>query len=110
MWGRAMKRTRLKRKERRDQILKTACKIAAKSCYKTITRDEIAYHVGVAKTLLNYYFTTMEDFRVALMYYAVNTKNIPIITQGILHNDKIALAADTAIVKEAYNNLLDQML
>lgn len=96
----------MKAHERDDQLMRAAAKLVASGgCYLTLSREEIAKAADCAPTLVNHRFITMERFREDLMRWAVKTRNLPIIAQGLAHRDRTARRAPWNVQADARNLL-----
>ena len=82
-----MKRQRLKPNARKEKILAAALPLAIQQGYLSITREDIGEAADVTGSVLNYYWGTMNQFRRALMRYAVDVECLPVVAQGIVTGD-----------------------
>ena len=89
-----MSTKRLKPEVRKPEILAVALTLASDRGYTQITRNEIAYHVGVSGSAVQYHFGTMAKLRVELMRYAVKQRHPRVVAQGLAVRDRQALKAD----------------
>lgn len=79
--------------KKRELILLAAARCAKKGAYGEITQSEIAREAGISTGLVTYYFDNMDTLRNDLMTWAVETKDLLIVAQGLAVQDPIAIAA-----------------
>lgn len=96
-----MKKQRLKPEVRKDAILSAALKLATKTNYATVTREQIAQAVGVTGPAVQYHFGSMLKLRRALMRAAIVEGNAKIVAQGLIAGDRYAKAAPDEIKQKA---------
>jgi DNA-binding transcriptional regulator YbjK len=101
-----VKRTYLKKSERRDQILSAAVSMALETGFNSLTRDGVAIRAGVAMGQVNHVFNTMTQLRRAVMRRAVSCAHLSIIAQGIALGDTVALNAPDGLKQKALSSLL----
>ena len=82
---------RLKPKERKEQILTVALKIAANVGYANVTRQQVASAANIAPALVSKYFGTMKNFKRSVMRAAIKQEVLPIILDGIVQKEPQAL-------------------
>ena len=87
--------------QRRDQILTAAVSMTQTHGYKGVTRDGIAQLAGISQGLVNRYFGTMAALMSEVMKVAVAQRILPVIVQGIAHDDPVALAAPADVKADA---------
>lgn len=90
---------------RQAGILNVALMLAEQRGYTAITRDEVAEAVGVRGPLLHYYFGTMKQFRRELMRWAILTRNLRVVAQGLAVDDPQAVQADDDLRRLALDSL-----
>lgn len=88
-----MTRTRLAPKHRKQLILLEALHLAGFRGYQHITREEVAGRVGTVPGLINVYFPTIGDLRAAVLTEAIRLCVIPVVAQGLVMQDPVALDA-----------------
>lgn len=76
-------RTRRLPKDRKEELLAAALKLAEKHGYKNVSRLAVADACGVSEALLSHHFGTMPAFRRTLMRYAVKQGNARVVLQGM---------------------------
>jgi AcrR family transcriptional regulator len=76
--------TKLQAKERQEQILTTALKLAVKNGYTKVTRDQIGEAAKIDASLLSYHFGTMTQFRRRLLKEAITRECLPVIAQALI--------------------------
>lgn len=69
-------------------ILNCAIKISEEVGYKSITRIMISDELGIASTLVSYYFKDMNTLKKMIVEYAVDNKNLTIIAQALTLKDE----------------------
>jgi AcrR family transcriptional regulator len=96
---------RLEPKERTAQILNAAIEVAKAKGYDSITRDDVAAKAKCSIGLISLRWTTMAALKRAVMREAVKNSVLPIIAQGIVARDSLALNAPTRLKKLAVATL-----
>lgn len=94
-------RRRLTPAIRRQQIVSAALKLAAKSNYLYITRDEVAAEAGVSKGLIFRYCGTMDDLKQAVLKAAITEENVAVLAQGLVNRETIAQEAPQGLKDRA---------
>lgn len=90
---------------RRVQILSAAIDIATEVGLPNVTRGAVARQASVADSLVSYYFPSMRKLRESVMRAAVSRKLLPIIAEGLMRKDPIALSASANLRKKAARSL-----
>lgn len=101
-----MNKKRLHPDIRRDEILAAALLVAAGNHYAHMTREQIAQQAGVAGPTVQHYFGTMALLRRAVMRWAVRTRCLPVIAQGLVAGDVHARGASEELRREALNSVV----
>lgn len=101
-----MTRVRLSAKDSKAGILKAVAPAAVRVGYKLITRERAAEAAGVSPSAITYHFGGMNNFRVALVRYAISTENLRIIAQAIAAQDKTASEAAPELRQRALGSLV----
>jgi AcrR family transcriptional regulator len=83
----------MKREERREELLKTALKIAEKTGYMKITNDSVAEAAGKSKSLIQFHFHSIQELKRAVMDAAIRYENVAVLAQGLGLLDEDALSA-----------------
>ena len=96
---------RLKPKERKKLILKSALKVAEDKGFYNLTRKLIAIEADVTPTLINTYFGTMINLRRSVMRAAIKNENLQIILDGLVKRDSQALKINSDLRLKAYSLL-----
>ena len=96
-----MKQKRLKPAARKQEIIAAALRLASKSGYMTITRNQIAGAAGVTGPAVQYHFETMAQLRRAIMRAAVKQEFLPVILQGLALKDAQAMKASVRVQQAA---------
>ena len=91
---------------RRQHILDAAVILASSGNYQNITRQQIAETAGIAPTLISHHFSTMPQFRRALMRYAVQNRHLSVIAQGLAARDDQAQKAPAELQALALGALM----
>lgn len=94
----------MKRKDpqtRKAEILEAAVRVAERTNYGYMTRDQIAAEAGVSGPMIQHYFGTMCQLRRDVMRAAVRRDIVKIIAQGLIADDKTARKARDEIKQEA---------
>jgi len=86
---------------RRAEILGAAVRVAAHVGYNRMTRQQIAAAAGCSAPTVQYYFTTMEALRRAVMRHAVRSELLPVIAQGLVAGDRQAKRAPADLQRVA---------
>jgi len=84
-------------KDRKEELLAAALKLAEKQGYKNVSRMAIADACGVSEALLSHHFGTMVEFRRTLMRYAVKEGNATLVMQGLADGNPYARKAPEAL-------------
>lgn len=97
---------RLQPTVRKDQILDAAITVAqVPGGWSTLTRAAVAKAADCAEALPSKYFTTMTQFRRAIMRAAIERGNLSIVAQGLAAGDNCALKAPPELKKAAVASL-----
>ena len=88
-----------------DQILAAAAQIACKVGYQSITREAVAKAVGCSPAVISHRWSTMAQFKRALMRYAVRVPVLPIVAQGLAVRDSHACKAPASIQQRARGSI-----
>ena len=95
----------MKRKDKREKMLKAGAALVKKRGLDGITRDDVAEKAGVSKGLVNYYFGDFDDFKSRLMAYAIEEEDERLLVHGLAAGDRIARKAPLALKDAALNSL-----
>lgn len=88
-----------------EQLLAAALALAAHGGYNRVTREAVATRASVSPAMVNVRFGTMARFERALMRYAIRTKNLCVIAQGLALKNRYALKAPQELRDLAIRNL-----
>lgn len=91
-----------------DQIIAAGAELAAESHYLNLTRRDVAKRCSVSVSLVSHHFGDIASLREAVMVYAVNRSILPVVLQGIVAGDEIAINAPEALKSAAVNTLVAQ--
>lgn len=92
---------RLDPKQRTQQILSAAVKVAKRNGYLNITREDVAAEAGCSIGLVTLRFQTMTQLKRAVIRHAVKEQVLEVIAQGIVAKDAHALRAPEELRKQA---------
>lgn len=95
-----MKRQRLNAENRVQGILTSALALATEVGYRVLTREKIADAAGVTGPLINHYWGNMDEFKKALLDYAVEQRCLPVVAQAIVAREPL-LRADASLRADA---------
>lgn len=98
-------RTRMTPRERREDVLSAALRLAVMHGYTHITRDDIAMAAGCSPALVSQTLGTMRCLRRALVRAAVAREVLPVIAQGLALRDPHALRAPEELRVRAAGSL-----
>lgn len=97
---------RLHPDDRKQQILDAALKVSARpGGYAKLTREAVAKEAACAEGLPSKYFGTMVNFKRAIMWAAIASKNLAVVAQGLAAGDKCAQKAPPELKAAAVNTL-----
>lgn len=97
---------RLTPDDRKIQILLAAIRVAQRHGYDKMTREMVANEAIVSEGLVNRYYSNMTSLRNSVMSYAVQTGNAPVVAQGLVRQDPIALRAPEKLKTKCAASLL----
>ena len=96
---------RLAPETRKQQILDAALIVAQERGYHAASRRIVAEAAGCAPALIQHHFSTMTQFKRALMRRAVASRCLPVIAQGLACRDSEALKAPDDVKRAALEGL-----
>jgi len=96
-----------KKLDRREKILNVALEIAARVGYSNVERQEVAIGAECSAALISYHFSTMTQFKRAIMRAAVHKEDAKVVAQGLAANDPIAVKAPALLKAQAATLLLN---
>jgi AcrR family transcriptional regulator len=99
-------KSRVDPKDRKQQILSVAVKMACVHGYDKITRDGIAGKANVSMGLVTKYFGSMIKLRRSIMRAAINQEIPVIIAQGLANGDPHARKAPAELKAKAATSLV----
>lgn len=97
--------SRLNPEVRKAQLIDVALRLAVKGGLANVRRDHIAEAAGVSQGLVTHSLGTMIEMRRAIMRQAVAREILPIVAEGIVCKDKVALKAPAALKARALASL-----
>lgn len=83
--------------QRKEQILTAALGMTRTHGYRGVTRDAVAQKAGVSAGMVNRYFGTMADLMEQVMREAVEQRLLPVVAQGLAHNNPVAMGAPAEV-------------
>lgn len=92
-----MTRTRHAPADRSRELLAAALKLAARTGWRTMTREAVAEAAGVSPGLVSARLGTMDALRRSVMRQAVRERCVPVVAEGLVAGDKHARKADGAL-------------
>lgn len=99
-------RTLVQRQDRRRRLLAAAAAEAIERGLANMTRRGIASRAGVANGTINHEFETMAGLRDALIQHAIESRNLPVLAQGLATGHPIAKDAPADLRAEAVGELI----
>ena len=92
----------------KEKLLKQAIKLAIKQGYRNIKRDMVAQKVKLSPALVNHYFGTIENLQTEVLKYAIKTRILILVAQGLSLRDPVVFKLTSPEVrKDAAFSLLD---
>ena len=91
---------------RKENILSCAIKLSETVGYSSITITAVAEEAGVTRQTVAHYFSTLNQLQTDIMRRAVKEKNLKIIAQGLVSQNKHAQKADAELKQEALKCLI----
>lgn len=88
------KRTRLDTTERRKQIQEAAVRVAERTDYRMMTREQIGEEAGCTPALVSSYFGDMPEIREMVVRHALARRILVIIGQAIAARDPLVRRLD----------------
>ena len=77
----------------KEKILAKAVQLAGRKGYRNVTRQDVATALGIAAGSVSYHFKDLRKLQAAVIQYAVDTHNLPVVGQGLAEKHPRALAA-----------------
>ncbi len=93
---------------RKQEILTAGLKLAASKGYGNVSPGDIAEVVGIARTLVVFYFSTTAQLHRALVGEALRVRNLRVIAQALVAGDSRAKRAPDELKQEAIASILNQ--
>ncbi len=87
--------------ERRGDMLAVALKLATTNGWHTLTHAHVARELEVDRALVNYYLGNKSEFRDKVMAAAVAGKVVPVVAEGMIYHNAVALEAPATLRKAA---------
>lgn len=98
-------RANQQRKARRAKLIKAAHALARKVGYRHIMRADVADRVGMAHSIINHEFGTMDGLRDAVVEYAVRRGYTTVLAQALAAGHPIAKRAPAELRARAISSL-----
>jgi len=92
-------------KDRREEILQAAIRMAEHYGYRSVTRADIAGAAKCSEALVTHYFSTMTQMRRQIMRAAIKRSNFQIVGQGLAMADPVAQKAPEVIRRMALERM-----
>lgn len=87
--------------DRRTQMLSAAIQLAEEKGWYKLTHTSVAAATQTDRSLVNYYLGSKANFRDEVMKVAVQRRLIPVVAEGLLYLNDVALSAPQAVQREA---------
>lgn len=101
------KKMKLDPKFRKELIIVAALQVADQDDgWKKMTREAVAKKAGCAEGTVSLHFSTMKQFRRAVMRAAIRREHLYIIGQGLAARDECAMKVDKALQHRALQALM----
>jgi len=84
---------RLKPDDRYNQILDAAVRVAERTGYRTLKREDVAKEAGVSTGLVSHYYLFIELLRLEVLAAAVERGVLPIVAEGLVAGEPVAMQA-----------------
>lgn len=84
---------RLKPDDRYNQILDAAVRVAERTGYRSLKREDVAAEAGVSNGLVSHYFLLIELLRMEVLAAAVERGVLPIVAEGLVAGEPVAQQA-----------------
>ena len=98
--------TKLAKRQRTAQILEAALKLAERTHYSKISREQLAKALGwPSPALVTYHMGTMDAFRRDLMREAIRREVLVVVGQGLAMHDRHARKAPPELQERALQSL-----
>jgi len=97
---------RLKPDDRYNQILDAAVRVAERSGYRTLRREDVAREAGVSHGLVSHYFLYIDLLRMEVLTAAVARGVLPIVAEGLVAGEPVAQQATADLRARAAVSLL----
>lgn len=98
-------RTRLKRVDRKRQIIKIAINLSLELGYTNFTAMQVAERAQIRHGLIFHYFDSMDALRKQVMKTAIKDEVLNIVLQGLCLSDPVALNAPPEIKRKARKHI-----
>jgi len=90
---------------RRETMLDVALKLAQSEGWYKLTHARVARELQFDRALVNYYLGNKAEFRNKVMAAAVAQKIVPVVAEGILYHNEVALDAPVTLRKAAKSHI-----
>ena len=102
---------KMQRDKRAEMLIEGAVRVIASKGWDNLTRERVGTECGVAPSLVNFAFGTMDNFRDAVITYAIKHHSdsdtmFHIIGTGLANGSEIARNAPDDVKRTALNYLI----
>ena len=97
---------RLKPDDRYNQILDAAIRVAERTGYRSLKREDVAAEAGVSQGLVSFYFLFIELLRMEVLTAAIERGVLPIVAEGLVAGEPVAQQACADLKARAAVSLL----
>jgi hypothetical protein len=97
---------RLKPEDRYNHILDAAIRVAERSGYRTLTRQDVAEEAGVSPGLVSHYYLYVELLRMEVLAKGVERGVLPIVAEGLVAGELVARRAPEELRQRAAVSLM----
>ena len=93
-------------RKRKEKILQAAIELAIKNGYQNIKCTDIAKRAKVTRSLINFYFSNMDELKHHIMQLAISNGELAIIAQGLVAKDPAAVKVPDRIKQKALSYII----
>lgn len=91
----------MKKQDKKLIILKAATRLAKKTSYEELVRDEIANEANVSFGLVTYYFGSMDNLKNCVVQYAIMKLDLKLIGQAIVNKHPLVKNLNSELKRSA---------
>ena len=103
-----MARKRLDIYKRKRLILQAAVQLADDEGWWYLRRETVAKEAECSTGLVSFYYAPFQDLKDSVMRIAVKHNNLPVIVEGLIRHNKIAMTAPLELRKRALEWMTSQ--